>query len=149
MFWCKETAGVERKGGGAGRGVYVAGRRVGRMRNHGGGLRAVCFAVPDGTRPRVVHAAECTASLTVAVPFFFSGRFAPPDHTLHLLSPHFTHATRRPTGRQTHTPPPTSLKSESQSAAVVPDKIIFFIPSIFIHFHPISSVSALPAAAVF
>ncbi len=104
MFWCKETAREERKGGGRGGEVYVAGRRVGRMRNHVSGRRAVCFAVPDWTQPRVVHAAECTASLTVAVPFVISGRFAPPDHTRHLLSPHSTHATRRPTGRQTHTP---------------------------------------------
>jgi hypothetical protein len=105
MFWCKETAGVERKGGGGGGGgVYGAGPRVGRMCNHGGGRRAVCFADPDGTQPRVVHAAECAASLTVAVPFFLSDRFAPPDHTLHLVSPHSTHATRNQTVRQTHSP---------------------------------------------
>jgi hypothetical protein len=91
------------EGWGRREGCVRGSRRVGRMRNHAGGRRAVCSAVPDGPRPRVVHAAECTASLTVAVPFFLSGRFAPPDHTLHLLSPHSTHATRRSTVRQTHT----------------------------------------------
>jgi hypothetical protein len=39
------------------------------------------------------------------------------------------------------------LKSESQSAAVAPDKL--FILSFFIQFHPISSVSAFPAAKDF
>jgi len=59
-------------------------------------------------------------------------------------TPHTPHAGRQ-SGRHTHTHPPTSLKSESQSAAVVPDKL--FILSFFIH--PISSVSALPAAAAY
>lgn len=116
--------------------VYVADRRVGRMRHHGGGRRAVCFADPDGTQPRVVHAAECTASLTVAVPFFLSDRFAPPDHTLHLVSPQSTHATRTQTVRQTHSPPPTSFKSESQSALLCLTNLSFpLFSSIFTLFH--------------